>query len=235
SFGGKESFTPPNTKPVSLPPWAAGAVRRLSVPASAVRPAVTTFANGLRLIVQPESVSNTITVLGHVKHQPALEAPSGQEGIDEVLDGLFAFGTESLDRVAYQRALDKIGAEASAGADFSLEVLTEHFERGVQLLADNELHPALPESAFKIFQTQARDRVAGRLQSADYQTQRALQRALVPPNDPTLREASVASVSSLTLADVRAYYRRVFRPDVTTIVVIGKVDATQARAVIERY
>jgi zinc protease len=234
-FGGKESFTPPNTKPVPLPAWAARAVRRLAVPTSAVRPVVTTLANGLRLIVQPESVSNTITVLGHVKNRPALAVPKSQEGIDEVLDGLFAFGTESLDRVAYQRALDEIGAEASAGADFSLEVLAEHFDRGVQLLADNERHPALPASAFKIIQTQTRDRVAGRLESADYRAQRALKRALVPPGDPTLREASAASVSALTLADVRGYYRRAFRPDLTTIVVIGKVDPNQARAVIERY
>ena len=234
-FGGKESFTPPNTKPVSLPAWAESAVTRLAVPASAVRPVVTTLTNGLRLIVQPESVSNTITVLGHLKNQPALQVPRGQEGIDEVLDGLFAFGTETLDRVAYQRALDEIGAEASAGADFSLAVLAEHFDRGVRLLADNELHPALPASAFKIVQTQIRDQVAGRLQSADYQAQRALQRALVPAGDPTLRETSVASVSSLTLDNVRAYYRRAFRPDLTTIVVIGKVDPNQARAVVERY
>jgi zinc protease len=234
-FGGKESFTPPNTKPVPLPTWAASAVRRLVVPTSAVRPVVTTLPNGLRLIVQAESVSNAITVLGQVKNRPSLQTPAGQEGIDEVLDGLFAFGTESLDRVAYQRALDEIGAEASAGADFSLAVLAEHFERGVQLLADNELHPALPESAFKIFQTQVAARVAGRLQSADYQAQRALQRALVPPGDPTLREASVTSVSSLTVADVRTYYRRAFRPDLTTIVVIGKIDPSDARAVIEKH
>jgi len=76
--------------------------------------------------------------------------------------------------------------------------------------------------------------VAGRLQSADYQAQRALQRALVPPGDPTLREASVASVSSLTLGDVRTYYRRAFRPDLTTIVVIGKIRPDEARAVSYR-
>src|SRR5439155_7238747 len=63
----------------------------------------------------------------------------------------------------------------------------------------------------------------------------ALRRALVPPNDPTLREASVESVSSLTLAAVREYYRRAFRPDLTTIVVIGRVTPDTARAVIERH
>jgi zinc protease len=34
---------------------------------------------------------------------------------------------------------------------------------------------------------------------------------------------------------LRAYYRSVFRPDLTTIVIIGKVTPTQARATVEKY
>src|SRR5262249_14773398 len=130
-FGGKESFTLPNTKPVALPAWAEAAVKRLAVPPSAVNPDVTTLPNGLRLIVQPESVSNTVGVYGRVKNRPSLQVPAGQEGVEEVLDALFAFGTRSLDRVAYQKALDEIGADAEPGVEFGLEVLADHFDRGV--------------------------------------------------------------------------------------------------------
>jgi len=235
AFGGKESFTPPNAARVPLPAWAESAVKRLSVPTSAVKPVVAVLPNGLRLIVQPESVSRTISVIGRVKQRPALQAPAGQEGVDEVLDGLFGFGSESLDRVAYQRALDEIGAEATAGGDFELEVLAEHLDRGVQLLADNQLRPALPDAAFKIVRGQVAARLAGRLQSAEYQAQRALKQALVPPGDPTLREATPDTVSALTPADVRGYYRRAFRPDLTTLVVIGRVTPEQARAVVEKH
>jgi len=234
-FGGKESFTPPGTQPVPLPAWAENAVKRLAVPTSAVTPVVTRLPNGLRLIVQPESVSDTVSVFGRVQTRPALQTPPRQEGVDEVLDALFSFGSESLDRIAYQRALDELGAEASAGAEFAAQTLSAHFERAVQLLADNEIHPSLPEAAFKVVQRQVAARVAGRLPSAGYQAGLALKRALFPAGDPSLREASVASVSSLTLADVRRYFRRVIRPDLTTVVVIGKVRPDDARAVIERW
>jgi len=235
TFAGKESFTVPNTKPVTLPAWAEAAVRRLEVPRSSVRPVVTTLSNGLVLMVQPESVSDTVTVVGRVKTQSAVEVPPGQEGVDELLEGLFDFGTESLDRVAYQRALDEIGARAEAGAGFAVESLAAHFERGVELLADNELHPALPAAAFEIVRNQVAAQVAGRLQSAEYQARRALEGALFPPGDPTLREATESSVKALTLEDVKAYYRRAFRPDLTTIVVIGRVTPEAARAVIEKH
>jgi zinc protease len=234
-LGGKESFTPRQTKGVQLPQWAEGALQRLSIPVSMVHPIVTTLPNGLTLIVQPESISRVVSVYGHVKNNPSLQAPPGREGIDEVLDKLWTFGTTSLDREAFQTALDDIGATASAGADFSLQVLADQFERGVQLLADNELHPALPDAAFKIIQRQLAAAVAGRLQSPDYLGRRALNRALFPKRDPTLRQATPTTIASLTIDDVRGYYSRVFRPDMTTIVVIGQVAPEQAKAAIEQY
>ena len=50
--------------------------------------------------------------------------PEGKDGVDQALDQLFSYGTKSLDRLAFQKALDDIGANESAGADFSLQVLT---------------------------------------------------------------------------------------------------------------
>jgi zinc protease len=55
--GGIESFTPEHAKAVKLPEWAAKALKRLSVPKSALKPVVNTLPNGLLLIVQPTSIS----------------------------------------------------------------------------------------------------------------------------------------------------------------------------------
>ena len=171
-----------------------------------VHPVVSFLPNGIKLIVQPESISNTISVYGHIKNQPDLQEPPGQEGIDQVLDQLFSYGTTSLDRLAFQKALDDIAAQVSTGTSFSLQVLSDHFERGVQLLADNELHPALPEDAFKIVRSQVADTVAGRLQSPDYLTHRALKAALFPKSDPTLRQATPGTVSALTAGECQRLF-----------------------------
>jgi zinc protease len=230
-----ESFASTNAKPVRLPAWADKAVKRLEIPRSALNPIVTTLSNGLKLIVQPESVSDTVSVFGVVRNNPDMEAAKGKEGVDEVLEQLFSYGTTTLDRVAFQQALDEIGARESAGSSFRFQALARNFDRGVRLLADNMLHPALPEAAFKTVKQQVSVMAAGRLASPDYLAERALKSALFPANDPDLRETTPATVSVLTLDDVKSYYSRAFRPDLTTIVVIGKITPERARLVIEKH
>jgi zinc protease len=234
-FGGGEVTTSQPKKPVVLPAWAAAKLARVTVPESTLSPSDQTLPNGLRLIVQPESASDTVTVLGQIRHEDALQTPPGKDGVESVLDALFPYGTESLDRLAFQKALDDISAQESAGTTFSLHVLTANFDRGVQLLAENELHPALPAPAFAIVRTQTAQAIAGQQQSPDYLASRALDRALYPAGDPELREATPATVSALSLDDVKAQFASVYRPDMTTIVVIGDVTPAAARTVVEKY
>jgi zinc protease len=234
-FGGGESFAPKQTKVVALPDWAQKVLATPEVPPSAVNPTVTTLPNGLRLIVQPETISPTVSLFGRIKNNQNLEAPSGQDGVSQVLGDLFSYGTTSLDRLAFQKGLDDIGANESAGTSFSLQVLADQVDQGVELLATNLLRPALPEAAFKVVQEETAGEVAGELKSPGYLSRRALERALYPKGDAALREVTPASVSALKPPDVQAYYHKVFRPDLTTIVVIGQITPDKARALIEKH
>jgi zinc protease len=164
-----------------------------------------------------------------------MQAPKGQKGVGRVLSALFDYGTTTLDRDAFHKALDDIAARASSGPDFSLAVPSADFDRGVQLLADNELHPALPQHAFAIQQQTIARELAGRMQSPRYKMNRALMKGLFPAGDPVLREATPNKVRHLELADVQRYYRSAYRPDMTTIVVVGDVTPKHARAAIEKY
>ena len=235
SYGGGESLVSTKNANVKLPSWARKITAKLPVPESTLNPFVTNLANGIRLIIQPESVSDTVTVYGRIKNNSKVQMPDGQDGVDQALDKLFSYGTKSLDRLAFQKALDDIGANESAGADFSLQVLPENFDRGMQLLADNETTPALPEDDFKIIQPQLAASVAGELQSPDHIAGRALTLALFPKGDPAQRETTPATIKSLTMDDVQNYYHAAFRPDLTTIVVIGNVSTDDAVAVVSKY
>jgi zinc protease len=234
-FGGAEQVTSAPTKPVTLPDWASAALTTLKVPSGTVHATDTMLPNGIRLIVRTDPTSPTVTLIGAIKHNGDLQSPAGQEGVGTVLDDLYSYGTTSMGRLAFQKALDDIAANESAGYSFSLSVLKQHFSRGVQLLADNELHPAMPAPAFAIVKRQTQQLVAGQLQSPGYHAGRALDMGLLPAGDPVLRETTPATVASVTLADVQKYHDATVRPDLTTIVVIGDISAADAKAVIEQW
>jgi zinc protease len=234
-FGGAEVTTAAPTKPVALPDWAESAVKSLKVPQATTHPADVTLSNGVRLIVQTEKASPTVTIIGSVKHESVMQVPPGKEGVDAVLEELFSYGTETRNRIAFQEDLDEIAAFETGGANFSLKVLKQYFAKGVELLADNELHPALPADAFQVVRDQVAPLQAGTLASPGYKMRRTLESALLPKNDPMLREATPKTISALALADVKNYYSTVFRPDMTTIAVIGDITLAEARPVIEKW
>jgi zinc protease len=231
-FGGTESFSSRQTKGVTLPSWADSALGKITIPHSNINPVVTKLPNGIKLIVQPESISNTISIYGEIKNNPYLQQPANQEGIADILDQLFEFGSTSLDRISLAKSLDSIGAEMSVGTSFSLQILKQHFSKGVSLLADNILHPELPEEAFQIIRQRTLFLVAGQRESPDYITNRAVRNAILPKGDPELREPQPEAIKALSLQDAKDYYSKVFRPDMTVIVVIGNISPDTAREII---
>ncbi|GLQ51193.1 proteinase [Dyella flava] len=234
-FGGSESFAGNDKLDQPLPAWAAEKLSKLEIPRWTLAPVQMTLSNGIRLIVQPETISKTVSVVGHIDNNPKLHEPAGQEGAARLLSTLFDYGSTTLDRDAFHKALDDISATESGGTDFGVDVLSDQFDRGVQLLADNELHPALPQQGFSVQQETLSRTLAGEMQSPQYKMMKALREGLLPKGDPDLRLATPDTVNKLTLQDIKDYYAKTYRPDLTTIVVVGNVTPDQAKATVERY
>lgn len=231
----KESntLTPQKTQP--LPAWAQAAFAHVSVPAQTVHPVAMTLSNGMRLIVVPEHVTKTVEVQGLVRSNEQMQAPADKMGVADIVGGLFPFGTQQYNRIQLRQEIDKIAADVEAGTDFSLRVLSDKFDRGVQLLADEELHPAFPAQAFTIVKGQEVGSLTGEMTSPDHVAQVQLNKALLPANDPEQKFATPESAGAVSLNDVQAYYNDVYRPDMTNVVVVGDVTPAQARATFEKY
>jgi zinc protease len=232
---GVETVTSPLVQPVQLPPWAAGALEQLKIPAAHALPSDMILQNGLRLIVQTNSTSPTVLVRGSVRHTVDSRSDVHDGAVAEILKGLYAGGPQDMDHLAFEKALDEIGADENAGYSFGLDVLKEHFSRGVELLADNELHPALEVGDFKMVKRQTSRFVAGTLKSPGYRTSRALTAALLPASDPELQEVKPKAFKKVYLGAVRQFQEAAIRPDLTTIVVVGDISPEEARTVIEKW
>jgi zinc protease len=231
----KENVQVPPTSHEPLPPWAQSVLAHVQVPEQTLAPVDMTLSNGIRLIVQPEHTTRTVVVEGQILNDPQVQEPPNQEGVNGMTEALMPYGTTTYDRVALQSELDKIAATTGAGTDFGVSVLSSHFERGVQLLADEELHPAFNANDFAVVQQQYVGGLMGEMTTPSHLAAVALAKALFPAGDPAQRFATPKQVGALTLDDVKTWYASAYRPDLTTVVVIGDTTPEAAKAIFERY
>ncbi|GAC1567251.1 MAG: pitrilysin family protein [Vulcanimicrobiaceae bacterium] len=230
---GPERPLPAQAAVTSLPPWAADLVSHVEV-AAAAQPEHTKLPNGLTVIVRPATISDSVVAYGAIRSNAALQEPAGKEGVASVLDGMFPYGTRARDRSAFLRAQDDIDTQIGGGANFGLQTTSKSFARAVDLLAENERTPRFDRATFELARRRALEELKTALGGTASYAERQAARKLLPAGDPTLREATPASLEALTLDDVRAYYERTFRPDLATIVVAGNITPDVARGEIAR-
>ncbi len=217
-----------------LPDWAQQLVDKVETVPSKLAPVQSKLPNGITLIVQPETISDSVLLYGNVRTNASIQEPAGKEGVSSVLGAMFAYGTKTRDRVAFERAQDDIDSEVAGGSGFGLQSTSAAFERAVGLLAENELQPRFDAPTFEISQRRAIEELETSLNGSNTIAMHRAEQKLLPPGDPELREPTPSEMHDLTLEDVRAYYNATIRPDLATIVVIGNVTPERAHDVVMR-
>ena len=185
--------------------------------------------------MQPESITHTVVVSGPIRSNQSLEAPALPAGIAGICEALLPYGTTTYDRIAYQTQLDAISASVDTGTEFSLAALSQDFDRGVQLLADDELHPSFPSDAFASVKELTLGDVTGAQTSPDHIAERAAGRRPLSAGRSGAGVRTPESVGRVSLEDVKKWYATAYRPDLTTVVVIGDVTPEQAKATFDKW
>ncbi len=216
-----------------LPPWGNALLENIAAPPAEAAPSRTRLANGITLIVRPAQISDTVLAYGLVHSNAVLEEPAGKEGVANILNAMFAYGTLMRDRQTFQRAQDDLDTQIGAGSQFGMQTTSASFERAVTLLAEAELQPRFDQTTFEAARRRTLEELETALNSTATVSQLQLAKKLLPPGDPALRQPTPDSVLSVTLDDVRAYYAKTFRPDQTTIVVVGNTTPDAAKGAFE--
>lgn len=187
-----------------------------------IHPQLFTLANGLRLYVQPAHANHDLLVSGTIEVSPAFDPP-GKTGTGALASALLAYGAGSEDR-----------AQMAFGTSFSSAGDAGDLERVLAVGARAERSLAFSQRDFTAVVARERASVADRRSDADAVVSNAFERALYTPDDPTLRLESNASLAAIALPDVVAYAKRYFRPDRTTLVVVGDVAPDAVRDAVAR-
>ena len=216
---------------------------RLPVPGAAPRfhfPAIdrTTLPTGLRVwSVRHESIPVTTIML--LIRRGAADDPRGLEGLAALTADMLDEGTGNLSAIEIHEGLARVGAQLDTdiGPDATLltvTVLSRFVRQALSLLADIVIRPSLRDDDFaRVRQLrlhrlmQLRD-VPGAV--ADRAIMRLLYGAHPYGHTPLGGEASL---SALTVDDVREFHGQQIKPGDTTLVIAGDCDHAEVAAIAD--
>jgi len=211
--------------------WVKRAISGNLVASNHTHPVQFTLPNGIKVFVQRVPINSTVYISGAIKSSIKFD-PAGKEGTAALLTTLMSYGSKKYSFATRTALQDGLSATINIGQGFTAYGLAKDFPTLVDIVSDGILHPALPVQYFDIIKSSFLTAISRRDHSPDYRAGRDLNQILVPPGDPTLREATTESVSSITREDLQAYHDAYLRPDLASITVVGDVTVPQVRAVL---
>ncbi|HVX41584.1 MAG TPA: pitrilysin family protein [Gemmatimonadaceae bacterium] len=183
----------------------------------------TTLANGLRVIVV-ENHALPLVAVRAVVDVDSLEDPAGKQGLYDLTAEMLREGTAHMTADAI---VDSIAALGNDVSPFRFTTITANFDRSLRLMAGMLTEPAFPAAAVdrtKAALTAAEQR---QLQLAFTAPRRLLFEKLLGAEHPITHSVvnSLSETQSITRDDVVRFHDSYFRPNNTTLVVVGDVAA----------
>jgi len=217
--------------PIVQAPWVKTAITVPLALGSTVKPKEFTLPNGLRLLVQEVHSNPTVFISGFIREFEQAD-PDGKDGLGSITSSLLGAGSARYDFDAQRKLADDLGAQISYGQSFSAHGFAKDTGALLDTLADSVQHPLFPAYRLTLTKTYAATSLSRRGLDPNYRSSRAFAEALYPPGDPALRETTPESIGAITLDDVRAYHTTWYRPDLTTLVIVGDVDTAGVLAMV---
>lgn len=216
--------------------------------AQAKRPTPTrrVLPNGLTVIVQENHTNHTVALTG-LTRAGSIYDPDGKYGLAAMTASMLPRGTTTKSALQLALSLESVGAEVgiNAGdeaANFNGACLAKDFSLTLSTLADELRHPAFPADQLEKLRgetlsglEEARQDTGGTGGAGTLATI-AFTDALYPKGHPYWTpsiDQSETAVKGLSRADLQSFYDRYYRPDTTTLVIVGDIKTDDALRAVE--
>ena len=161
----------------------------------------------------------------------ASQDPAGKEGLANLMTALFDEGAGDLDSDAFQIKLDDAGAEMSFSADLdsvygSMRMLAEQQDEGFSLLKTAIESPRFDQNPIDRMRSQIVSGIVASAQQPETEANRQWSKTLYGEH-PYARpvEGTLATLPTITAADLRAFHDKTFARSNLHIGVVGAIDA----------
>lgn len=196
------------------------------------KPQIYRLENGLTLMVIENRKFPKISVQLVMDIPPVFQTKKGVQLLTSMMMGE---GSQFLSKADFHSEIEQMGAFVSlATASARIETLSRYFPRVMELFAQTALHPNFNQEELDAKRSQAIERIRVGENSVTSIADRVNNILIYTENHPFGSYATEASLESITLAEIKNFYRENFTPNKTYMVISGDISLEEARISVEK-
>ena len=215
-----------------LPP-----VTQSNRPAQAL-PEKITLSNGLRVLLLRDSSTPTVSLSGHLDAGTAFDTKQ-KAGLAKLTVDNLMNGTRTKDALTLATTLDDRGINLDfdanrEGVTIAASTLVEHLPTLMQTLADVMQNAVFPDKELELSRQRSLTALKVQLDNPASKGRRTFQQAIYPSNHPFYNFPIEASLKGIQQQDLLTFYKKHYRPDKTTLALVGDFDPAQVKRLLEK-
>lgn len=197
-------------------------------------PATFTLPNGLKVFVVENHKMPIVTYSIQLDVRPELEG--NKVGLHSFVGDMLTRGTTTMDKEAFDKAVDQLGASIGASGSSVYGVsLAKYQDQLLALMSDALLHPAFKQDELDKVIKQTKSGLIANENDADNMLSNVEGVVTYGKNHPYGEVMTLQTIQNVTLADCQQYYNTYFRPNVAYLAVVGDVTPEEAKTLVTKY
>lgn len=193
-----------------------------------------TLDNGLKVIVVENHKLPRVTYRLFVDVPPLLEGD--KSGAADMAGQLLKTGTTTKTKAQIDEAVDFIGATLSTGSSGIIGAsLTKHQDKLLEIMADVLYNPSFPQEEFDKLKRQTLSGLATNKDDPNAIAANVARVMRFGKAHPYGELTTENTVDQITIEDCRTFYNTYFKPNISYLVIVGDVQAAEAKKIATKY
>ncbi len=197
-----------------------------------------TLANGLRVLLLPDHSVPTINLSGQVDAGSEFDG-NQKAGLASLTAANLINGTQTKDALTLAKTLEDQGSSldfsaSREGVNISGSGLSANLPTLVQTLADVLQNATFPKEQLELSRQRSLTSLQVLLDDPRGLGRQVFQQAIYPENHPFHSFPTVESLKSITRDDLLSFYKEHYRPDTTTIALVGDFNPVRVKILLNQ-
>ena len=196
------------------------------------------LANGLKVLLLPDSSTPTVTLSGHIEAGTTFDS-NAKAGLASLTAANMMNGTKTKDALTIAKTLAARGADLAFSANregvaISGKALSPDLPTLIQVLGDVIQNPTFPINELELSRQRSLTAIKVELDNPSRLAQRTLQQAIYPSIHPFHAFPTEDSLKKINRADVVEFQQKHYHPNNTVLTLLGDFNLNEVQALLEK-